>query len=67
MDVDTLYRELLRNTRDRDWHWRTPSGLWHCIRIYKADHLDMNLAADDRIMCKTDHQKWVVEKWIKAT
>lgn len=63
-DIDSLYKELLRNCKDNLWHWQTPSGIWHCFHIHRIGYLDMNFAAEDYIRCELNKQRWIIEKWM---
>jgi hypothetical protein len=62
-DVNSLYKEMLRNCRNKGWYWHTPSNRWLCIDNLDVDnHVPHELG--DYIICKTDDEKWVVEKWM---
>jgi len=62
-DVDSLYKEILRNCRDKRWYYSAPSDVW--LRI---DHLYIRCARKDMLgdyrMCMTLDEKWAVEKWM---
>jgi hypothetical protein len=61
-DIDALYREILRNVGDKGWYWHTCYNKWQCI-----DYLDMNNTIEEYIICNTNDDKWLVEKWINLT
>lgn len=62
IDIDALYREILRNTANYRWHFQTPTGLWHSF-----DRLEVNTAIENYMRCKTNNDEWILEKWIKLT
>ena len=61
-DIDALYRELLRNTANYNWHGQTYTGLWHHF-----DHLEINAVTEDYLRCETNGDEWILEKWINLT
>jgi hypothetical protein len=61
-DIDALYREILRNVGNKGWYWHTSSNKWQCI-----DYLDMKNNMKECIICTTNDDNWLVEKWINLT
>jgi hypothetical protein len=61
-DVNALYREILRNAANHNWHYQTPTGLWHSF-----DHLEIQNVIEDYMRCKTNDDEWILKKWIKLT
>jgi hypothetical protein len=65
-DVDALYREILRNCKNRDWYWNNNyGGLWE--RWRSIDHLVIDNESGNYILCETNNTKWTVERWINLT
>ena len=61
-NIDALYREILRNTRNEEWHPYNYGGLF-----YRFDHLQLHIAQPHYIEATTNENWWIVEKWIKLT
>lgn len=61
-DIDALYREILRNVGNKSWCWHIGSNRWQRI-----DYLGMDNAIEEYIICTTNDDKWLVEKWINLT
>ena len=61
-DVNSLYKEVLRNCKNRHWYWHTSSGIWRSF-----DRLIISDSSRTRYECNTNDFKYVVEKWIKLT
>lgn len=66
-DVDSLYREILRNCKDRNWYFYNNAGdKWQ--RWRSIDHLAIDHHRDgDYMICITNDNKWILEKWIYLT
>lgn len=62
LDIDSLYREILRNTAYHSWHGQTLTGSWHHF-----DRLEINAVMENYMHCNTNDDEWIVEKWIKLT
>lgn len=62
-DVDALYKEMLRNCRNKRWYWHTSNNRWQCIDNLDIDNR-MPHELGDYIICATNDDKWVVERWM---
>lgn len=62
-DVDSFYKEVLKNCSSMCWYWHTPSNRWKCI-----DNLDIDNRAPpilgDYMICVTNDDKWILHKWM---
>ena len=61
LDINALYREILRNVGNAQWYWHTPYNKYRQIdHLVIEEHFDCFAA-------HTNDDRWVVEKWIKLT
>ena len=61
LDINALYREILRNVGNAQWYWRTPYNKYRQIDRLVIEELFDCFAAH------TNDARWVVEKWINLT
>ena len=59
-DIDTLYREILRNVRHTNWYWHVSNRYKH------IDHMHIEEQAN-YFRARTSDDFWTVEKWINLT
>ena len=62
-DVNSLYKEMLRNCRNKSWCWHTSSDIWRSI-----DNLEINchtsLTTGDYMLCLSKNNRWIIYKWM---
>ena len=59
-DIDTLYREILRNVRHTNWYWHVSDRYKHIDHLHIEEQFDC-------FAVHTNDDRWVVEKWINLT
>lgn len=65
-DVNSLYKEVLRNCRNKHWYYSVPSDTWLRMDHLYIRHIRKDMLGEYRI-CMTNGEKWIVEKWINLT
>ena len=62
-DVNSLYKEMLRNCRNKSWYWHTSSNRWKCIDSLDIDNR-ISHTTGDYMICVDKNDRWILYKWM---